>query len=188
MGERRGKRDGGGCGEMKAVGMWARKVGRRSERTGGVMKLTILAVVRWESGLRFDGKRVGEWVRLIGPPVLLPERTYSAVSQIISSKGKIKGRCSGLFTGLRKNGPSDRSAEWNRLFLHATFQMQFFLIKKIVQVICLLRGTARNRTELHRKEAGNGRRCSEELAVGCPGKRKKRLHFGLKDLSRWGIK
>lgn len=45
MGERSGNRDGGGCGEMKAVGMWARKVGRRSERTGGLMKLTILAVI-----------------------------------------------------------------------------------------------------------------------------------------------
>lgn len=44
MGVRRGKRDGGGCGEVKAVGMWARKVGRRSGRTGGLIKLTILIV------------------------------------------------------------------------------------------------------------------------------------------------
>lgn len=55
MGERRGKRDGGGCEEMKAVGIWARKIGRRSERMGGLMKLAILAVVFVEvkGGLRF---------------------------------------------------------------------------------------------------------------------------------------
>lgn len=142
--------------------------------------------------MRFGGKRVGEWVRLIGPPVLLPERTYSAVSQIISSKGKIKGRCSGLFTGLRKNGPSDRSAEWNRLFLHATFQMQFF-DKKIVQIICLLYfvellGIERSYTE---RKLGTVEDVVRSLlwdGCWCPGKRKKRLHFGLKDLSRWGIK
>lgn len=45
IGDKIGKRDGGGCGDVKAVGICARKAGSSSDKIGGVMKLTIVATV-----------------------------------------------------------------------------------------------------------------------------------------------